>query len=106
MDGNMQYLVALLSGFIVCLPLAVQLVRYVKQAIAARRWDQLMSIVIDLMVVAEEKFVSGADRKAYVIDLAKAAAKNVGAEFDDEKVSAMIDALCEMSKSVNAAKAG
>lgn len=103
----MNYLNAALSlvaGLLVCVPLIMELVAYVKLAVKERNWAALLRIVINLMEEAEQKFTLGADKKLFVMSQVAAAAASVGYNYDEDaqqKISDMIDAMCAMSHIVN-----
>ena len=62
-----DYVVAILSGLAATIPLVVQLIKYVKQAVKERNWAQVLEKVISLMETAETKFKEGAERKEWVL---------------------------------------
>lgn len=99
-----EILVSILSGLAVTIPLVVKLVEYVKKAIQEKNWNNLLTLVMNLMVQAEEKFDNGADRKAWVLSMVEASAKTINYDVDLAQVGQLIDALCAMSKQVNAPK--
>ena len=97
----LKYVVAILSGLATCIPLAVQLVKYVKAAIKERNWNQLIKLVMDLMAEAEGKFNTGLERKEWVLAMVEVNAKTINYDIDMNQVSEMIDALCSLTKVVN-----
>ena len=99
-----EILVSILSGLVVTIPLVVKLVEYVKKAIQEKNWNNLLTLVMNLMAQAEEKFDNGADRKAWVLSMVEASAKTINYDVDLAQVGQLIDALCAMSKQVNAPK--
>lgn len=94
----------ILAGLAVIIPLVAELVKYVKKAGKEENWTDLMTLVINLMKQAEDMFDEGADRKMWVMSMVSASAKTINYPVDLDKVSAWIDALCDMSKIVNAPK--
>ena len=103
----MKYLdviVSVLSGLTVCLPLAAKLAQYAAQAVRERNWTKLMNLTLRYMTEAEQKFADGATRKEWVMAMLQASAKALNYELDADTVSRMIDRLCGMSKTVNAAQ--
>ena len=103
----LQMALSLLAGMCVCVPLVIELVAKVREAIEARNWAPLMKIVAELMTEAEKLYTDGASRKEYVMKQAEVAARLVNFTWDEDaqnKVSEMIDALCEMAKTVNSGK--
>jgi hypothetical protein len=58
-------------------------------------------MVLDLMVQAEQDYSTGAERKEFVMNQLKVMAKTVDFEIDWDKVSDLIDALCDMAHEVN-----
>lgn len=94
----------ILAGLAVIIPLVAELVKYVKKAGKEENWTDLMTLVINLMKQAEDMFDEGADRKMWVMSMVSASAKTINYTVDLDQVSAWIDALCDMSKIVNAPK--
>lgn len=98
--------VAILTGLAACIPLATKLVQYVKQATEAKNWGPLLGLVVDLMEEAEAKFADGATRKEWVLAMVQTSAEYVGYPMEIDALSNMIDALCDMTKAVNAPAEG
>ena len=100
-----EIVVSILSGLAVCIPLVVQLVNVVRTSVQEKNWSQVVTIVLDLMKQAETLFAEGAARKAWVMAGVESAAKSINYNYDEvakQKVSDMIDAICETAKIVNA----
>lgn len=105
MDSNVvNIIVSILSGIAACIPLVVQLVKYVKKSVEEKNWNQLLKLVTNLMEEAEKKFATGAERKEWVLAMVKASADTINYTIDLEEVSKLIDSLCDMSKIVNGKK--
>ena len=58
-------------------------------------------LVTSYMERAETMFEKGADRKEWVMAMVKASADTVKYDLDMDKISDLIDSLCDMSKIVN-----
>lgn len=102
MDNNVvNIIVSILSGIAACIPLVVQLVKYVKKAIEEKNWNQLVKLIMNLMEEAEKKFETGAERKEWVMMAIKSAADTINYDIDYDAVSDLIDSLCSMTKVVN-----
>ena len=101
MEKYIELIVALLSGLAACIPLVVQLVKYIKKAVKEKNWNQLLSLIMSLMEEAEKKFETGADRKEWVMMMIKASADTINYEIDMDEISKLIDSLCSMTKIVN-----
>lgn len=99
-----EILVNILSGIVVAIPLVVKLVEYVQKAMREKNWSKLLTLVMQFMAEAEEKFDNGADRRAWVLDMIAASADVVDYDIDLEEIGKLIDSLCAMSKKVNAPK--
>ena len=97
-------IISILTGLSTCIPLVIQLVKYVKMAIAEKNFGNIMKIVIDLMPEAEEKFSTGKERKEYVMNNIGSISSTLNYDVDMDKVSEMIDAIVKASKTVNANK--
>ena len=100
----MDFIIDVLSGLAVAIPLVVGLVKYIKEAIKEKNWNKLLALVMRLMAEAEEKFDNGADRKSWVLGMVSASAEIVDYDIDLEQVGELIDSLCDMSKKVNPPK--
>lgn len=97
-------IVAVLSGIAVCIPLVIKLVDCVKQLVQEKRWNILVSNVLELMTNAEQDYQRGAERKEYVMSAIKTIAKQIDYNFDYEaesKISNMIDEICKVSRVIN-----
>lgn len=99
-----EIIIEILKGFIVVLPLVVGLVKYIKKSIMEKNWGHLVSLVMNLMAEAENKFDNGAAKKQWVIGMIEASAETINYPIDVEQVGALIDQLCALSKQVNAPK--
>lgn len=98
----LKLIAAIASGLAAAIPLAIQLVKYVKQAVKERNWGILMNKLMDLMETAESKFEEGADRKEWVLAMLKVSADSINYDIDYNAIADMIDRLCDMSKVINA----
>jgi hypothetical protein len=99
-----EIIVEILKTLIIIIPLVVGLVKYIRQAIQEKNWQQLIGLVMNLMAEAEGKFDNGADRKQWVLGAIEASAKTINYPIDLEQIGALIDDLCKMSKKVNVPK--
>ena len=105
MDNNVvTIIISILSGLAACIPLVIQLVKYVKKSVEEKNWNQLLNLVTNLMEEAEKKFATGAERKEWVLAMVKASADTINYPINLEEVSKLIDSLCDMSKIVNGKK--
>ena len=98
----LEIILSILSGLAVAIPLALELVKWVKKAIEEKNWQSLLSLITNFMREAESKFDNGAERKDYVMLAIKASADTINYKIDMDVVSKLIDDLCAMSKIVNA----
>ena len=89
----------MLSGLAATIPLVIQLVKYVRKTIQDKNWPEVVKLVTSYMERAEAMFEKGADRKEWVMAMVKASAVNY--DLDMDKISDLIDSLCDMSKIVN-----
>ena len=101
MDIVAKYLPPILVGLAVLIPMVIALIKYVTKAAEDKNWNIIVKMVLDLMVQAEKDQSTGAEKKEFVINQLWIAAKTVDFEIDWDKVSDLIDALCEMAKEVN-----
>lgn len=96
-----EIVVSILTGIAACIPLVVNLVKYIKQAIKEKNWDKLVTLVMNLMAQAEGKFNNGPERKEWVLMMVKASADTIDYDIDLTQVAELIDSLCELTKVVN-----
>ena len=96
-----EILINILSGLAVAIPLVIKLVEYVEKAIQEKNWNNLLSLVMNLMTEAEDKFDNGASRKEWVLSMVEASADTINYEINIDQVGELIDSLCAMSKKVN-----
>ena len=101
MDVIVKYLPTILIGLAAIIPLVAALIKYVTKAADSKNWNIIVKMVLDLMVQAEQDYSSGAEKKAFVMNQIAVLAKSVDFEIDMDKVSDLIDALCDMAHEVN-----
>lgn len=101
MDIIVKYVPQILVGIAVLIPLIVALIKYVTKAAEDKNWNIVVKIVLDLMVQAEKDYSTGAEKKEFVMNQLKVLAGTVDFEIDWDKVSDLIDALCDMAHKVN-----
>lgn len=82
--------------------LVVKLVEYIQKALKEKNWSVMLKMVMKYMAEAEDKFDNGANRKEWVLSMAKASAETINYDVDMDAISRLIDSLCSMSKKVNA----
>lgn len=101
MDVIVKYLPTILVGLAAIIPLVAALIKYVTKAADSKNWNIIVKMVLDLMVQAEQDYSTGAEKKAFVMNQIAVLAKSVDFEIDMDKVSDLIDALCDMAHEVN-----
>ena len=102
MEKWIELIIAVLSGLIATIPLAIQLVKYVKAAIQEKNWSKIMQLVLNLMTEAERNYATGAERKKFVMDSIETIKDTLNYQIDMEQISSMIDAIVAASKTINA----
>ena len=86
------------------IPLVMKLVDTVKKATKEKNWNLLLKMAMNYMTEAEKNIASGAERKEWVLSMVKASAVNINydlTEEDIQKLSDLIDAICDASKIIN-----
>ena len=101
MENWLNIIASILSGLAVCIPLVIKLVEYVQKAIKEKNWTNIMQLVLKLMTEAEQNYTTGAERKEYVMNSIEAIKDTLNCEVDMDAISAMIDAVCYASKTIN-----
>lgn len=99
-----EIVISILTGIAACIPLVVNLVKYVKLAIKEKNWNKLVALVMNLMAQAEGKFDNGVERREWVLLAVKASADTIDYDIDLNQVAELIDSLCNLTKVVNAPK--
>jgi hypothetical protein len=97
-------IVAIISGVATCVPLVIQLVKYIKAAAKEKNWGKLIVIVSNFMAEAETLFPDGASKKDYVINSVLAIAKTIDYPIDKEMLGELIDNLTALSNKINVNK--
>lgn len=97
-----NYVISILSGLAIAIPLVIKLVEYVQKAVKEKNWNKLLELVMNLMQEAETKFEVGADRKEWVLAMVKASADSINYNIDINAIGELIDSLCDMANVVNA----
>jgi hypothetical protein len=100
----MEYIdlvVAILAGLATAIPLVIKLIEYVKIAYKNGEWDKIVKLATTYMKDAELLFDDGESRKEYVMLKLAETAEHLNYTIDMEKISDLIDDLCEMAKVVN-----
>ena len=100
----LEIILAIVAGIGAAIPLVIALIKYIKEAIMEKNFGNIMKLALDLMPEAEEKFSTGEERKAYVMDNLKSISATLDYEVDFEKISEMVDAICKASKQINVKK--
>lgn len=98
MENWMNLVISIITGLTVCIPLVIELVKYVRKAVKEKNWTSLTQLVLKLMAEAEQNYQTGAERKEYVLDSVKALEKTLDYDVDIDVVSTLIDSLAEMAK--------
>lgn len=101
-DKWIELIVFIVAGIATAIPLIANLVKYIKAATKEKNWTHLLKLLMRLMAQAEEMFEIGADKKTWVLGAVEALSDTIDYDVDIDTVSSMIDALCAMSKVVNA----
>ena len=101
MDIIAKYLPPILVGLAVLIPMVIALIKYVTKAAEDKNWNIIVKMVLDLMVQAEQDYSTGAEKKEFVMNQLRVMAETVDFEIDWDKVSDLIDALCDMAHEVN-----
>lgn len=99
-----QLITAILAGLATAIPLVMKLVDTVKKATKEKNWNLLLKMAMNYMTEAEKNITSGAERKEWVLSMVKASAVNINydlTEEDIQKLSDLIDAICDASKIIN-----
>ena len=86
-----ELIVSILAGLAASIPLVIKLIEFVQKAIKEKNWNVILSMVMNYMTIAEEKFDNGAERKEWVLAMVEEAAKTVDYDIDMTVISDLID---------------
>ena len=95
-------IIQVLANLVVVIPLVVELVKYVQKAIKEKNWSKMITLLTNLIIEAENKFETGAEKKEWVISMIKASADTIQYDITEEQLSALIDSTIALTKQVNA----
>lgn len=102
---SMELIITIVFNIILAIgiatPLVIALVKYVRQSIQEKNWNNLVKLVLELISTAEEKFETGAERKEWVISMVRAVENQINFDIDEETLSNLIDDLVNLTKKVN-----
>ena len=91
----------ILTNLVVIIPLVIELVKFVKMAIKEKNWKKLIELLTALIIEAESKFSSGAEKKEWVVSMIKASADTIQYDISEEQLSELIDSIVGITKKVN-----
>lgn len=100
----LRFILSILSGLVAAIPLVIQLIKYVQKVKQEQNWNEIVKLVTQLMMTAETKLATGADRKEWVMSMVQTSAKGIDYEITEDdlvKISDLIDSMCSMAKVVN-----
>lgn len=99
-----DWILSVISGLAVCIPLVIKLVEFVIARAKEKNWSSIVRLVLDCMIEAEMLYDDGADRKEYVMSIVEETARTINYTYDEEaeeKVSLLIDEICAAAKTIN-----
>lgn len=102
-----EVLMEILSGLIIMIPLVAKLWSVIIAYVQEKNWNKIIVAVTEYMITAEKMFETGAERKAWVIEMLKTSASVSNFNLTEEnllKISELIDKMCELSKQINTSK--
>lgn len=94
-------IIAAIPGIVALVTLTIELIKYVQKFVKEKNWSNMLDLVMTYMKAAEEKFLTGAERKEWVLAMVEASAKTTNYDVDMNAVSTLIDELCALTKKVN-----
>lgn len=99
-----EILIRVLSALTVVLPLVIKLFNVTVSYVQEKNWNKVIVMVTEYMATAETMFETGAERKAWVLEMIKTSAKVSNFDLTEEnllKISELIDTMCLLSKQIN-----
>ena len=99
-----EIILSIVTGIATCIPLVIQLVKYIQAAAKEKNWGKLVVIVSNFIAEAETLFPDGASKKEYVINSVLNISKTIDYPVDKEMLGELIDNLVTLSNKVNVNK--
>lgn len=96
--------ISVLTGLITIIPLVIKLVDVVQKAAKEKNWRAVVQLVLTLMKEAEQVYVDGADKKAYVMSSIKAMETSLQYDIDENAIGELIDTIVAATKKINTNK--
>ena len=100
----LEIILSIIAGIAACIPLVIQLVKYIQAAAKEKNWVKLIVIVSNFIAEAETMFPDGASKKEYVINSVLNISKTIDYPVDKEMLGELIDNLVTLSNKVNVNK--
>jgi hypothetical protein len=100
----LEIILSIVTGIAACIPLVIQLVKYIQAAAKEKNWGKLIVIVSNFIAEAETMFPDGASKKEYVINSVLNISKTIDYPVDKEMLGELIDNLVTLSNKVNVNK--
>ena len=100
----LEIILSIITGIAACIPLVIQLVKYIQAAAKEKNWGKLIVIVSNFIAEAETMFPDGASKKEYVINSVLNISKTIDYPVDKEMLGELIDNLVTLSNKVNVNK--
>jgi len=104
MSDTLQLILELVIQLCVLIPLLITLVKYITKAVKEKNWTRMVDLAFKLIVEAEDKFSTGAEKEEYVISSVLVAAKEINYDVDEITLRAFIKNIITLSKQVNITK--
>ena len=76
-------------------PLVAVIISYVRKNAKEKNWTNLVKLIFDLCIQAEEDIMDGAERKEWVMDMLNSLASSVGYDLSDEEMVAQVNDLID-----------
>ena len=99
-----EIIISILSGLVAIIPLVVKLVEVTTSFVKEKNWNQMIVMVSEYMATAETMFEKGSEKKAWVLEMVKTSANVSNFDLTEEnleKISVLIDNMCDLSKKIN-----
>lgn len=99
----LNFIVSVLTGIVISVPLIIKVVSAVQEAVRNKNWNALINLILENMKEAQKQFETGAERKEFVMGMIEVNAAQVNYPLSDQdydRISAMIDSLCDMANIV------
>ena len=95
MNTALTFLIAVLSGIMMTIPLVTKLINAIQDLAKERNWNKIVDEMLMYMQAAKDMFDAdqGAEKKQWVMGMVKMSADKLNYDIDMDAIGELIDAV-------------